>query len=53
MFSWRFCPNCGYAANFGRRHRRLWMRLIPATKYFSCRLCGCKFLYIINRAIKI
>ena len=32
-----------------RIHRRLWMKLIPRTKYFRCESCGCQFIPISER----
>ena len=44
----RNCPHCGYTEK-KRVPRRLWMRLIPRTKYFRCKLCGYQFIPISER----
>ena len=33
------CPACGNES-FERIPRKLWMRLIPSSRYFSCYLCS-------------
>ena len=44
----RKCPNCGYTEK-KRIPRKLWMKLIPGTKYFRCKWCGHQFIPISER----
>ena len=44
----RNCPYCGYTEK-KRIPRRLWMKLIPWTKYFRCKWCGYQFIPISER----
>jgi len=37
------CASCK-SASCHRIRRKLWMRLIPLTRLYSCDECGCEFL---------
>jgi DNA-directed RNA polymerase subunit RPC12/RpoP len=36
------CPSCGYRP-LSRLERKLWMRLLPASRYYLCYRCSMKF----------
>jgi transposase-like protein len=41
------CPKC--ARTLTRIRRKAWMRRLPGSKRYECRLCGYDYLLIFNR----
>jgi len=50
MALWTFgkaCPKCGSTAR-SRIRRRLWMRLIPRSKFFTCEKCDRSYVSVLS-----
>ena len=44
------CPRCGdeITPSTRRIRRKLWMRLLPRTRYYNCDRCNSKYLLLCN-----
>ncbi len=45
------CPRYGREP-LTRLHRKLWMRLLPASRYYKCTCCSMKFLDVYKWTIR-
>jgi DNA-directed RNA polymerase subunit RPC12/RpoP len=46
------CPRCGHGPPV-RLRRKLWMRLLPASRYYKCDQCSTKFLAAYKWTIRL